>query len=307
MIAHQCPIPQRPSRVVVLGGSGFVGRHVVAHLASLGIETVSVGSTQVDLCAPTAVEPLGQLVRSDDALVFLSALTPEKGRDVRTFMKNLTMGEHVAAALERSPCAHVIYLSSDAVYADGVSLVRETSSTSPAAFYGLMHVARERMLQQAVQSSRTPLLVLRPCGVYGDGDTHNAYGPNRFLRSAIAQRTMTLFGQGEEQRDHLCVEDLARLIGLCLAHRTSGMLNVATGRSVSFGELARMIASLCDEPVHIESQPRQGPVTHRHVDITALVRAFPTFQWTSLAAGLAEMATGMTTSSASAQAGSAHR
>lgn len=296
MIRHDWPTPQQPSRVVILGGSGFVGRYVVAHLASVGIETVSVASTQVDLCAPTAVEQLRQLVRSDDALVFLSALTPEKGRDIRTFMKNLAMGEHVAAALARSPCAHVSYLSSDAVYADGISLVRETSCASPAAFYGLMHVARERMLQQVVQDSRTPLLVLRPCAVYGGGDTHNAYGPNRFLRSAIADRRIRLFGQGEERRDHLFVGDLSRLIGLCLTHRTSGVLNVATGLAVSFGDLARMIASLCDDPVRIESQPRQGSVTHRHFDTTALLRAFPMFRCTPLASGLAETKKGMPTS-----------
>ena len=289
MITHHWPTPQRPPRVVVLGASGFVGRHAVAHLASGGIETVPVASSQIDLCAPTAIEQLRRLIRPDDALVFISALTPEKGRDVRTFMRNLAMGESVAAALERSPCAHVIYLSSDAVYADGISLVRETSCASPAAFYGLMHVARERMLQRALQGSRTPLLMLRPCGIYGAGDTHNAYGPNRFLRSALAERRICLFGQGEERRDHLFVADLRRLIGLCLAHRSTGLLNAATGQAVSFKAVAGLVTALCEGPIPIESAPRQSPVTHRHFDVTALMRAFPSFRMTPISEGLLEM------------------
>ena len=287
MITHQGDPPLPLSRVIILGGSGFIGGYLARHLSTLGIEVVSVASAQIDLCQSAAVAQFERLVRRDDALVFVSALTPERGKDAGTFMKNVTMGQHVAAALERSPCAHVIYLSSDAVYADGVSLVRETSCVSPAAFYGLMHIARERMLQQAAQGSRTPFLILRPCAIYGAGDTHNAYGPNRFLRSAITERRISLFGQGEERRDHLFVGDLSRLIGLCLTHRSTGILNAATGQAVSFRMVAERVAALCESSIQVESLPRQGPITHRHFDTTALVRAFPSFQCSPLASTLA--------------------
>jgi hypothetical protein len=78
------------------------------------------------------------------------------------------------------------------------------------------------------------------------------------------------------------------LIGLCLEHQSEGVVNAATGRSISFAELAERISRLCNEPVQIHALPRQTPVSHRHADTSNLVRAFPKFQCTSLADGLAE-------------------
>lgn len=258
----------------------------MTYVASRGIEAVGLGSAQVNLCEPESVETLKRLIRREDALVIISAVTPDKGRDVQTFMNNVTMGMHVSLFLQHAPCAHVVYVSSDAVYADGLSLIRETSYASPSTFHGLMHLVRERMLLQALAGSQVPLTILRPCALYGPTDTHIGYGPNRFLRSAMRQRLITLFGEGEERRDHVYVGDLSRLIGLCVAHRTSGLLNVATGTAVSFARVAKMVAALIEEPVRLESLPRQSAVTHRHFDTSELVRVFPGFRITPIVEGL---------------------
>ncbi len=290
MLAHRFMIPAPPSRVVVVGGSGFIGTDLVRQLRDRDMETVALASSDLDLCQPESIAALQRVIREDDALVILSAITPDKGKDLRTFMKNLAMGEHLSAALSRSSPAHVIYLSSDAVYAEDVNPVRERSCCSPSSFHGLMHLVRERMLTQALAPSRAPLLVLRPCALYGEGDPHQSYGPNRFLRTARDERRITLLGHGEEKRDHVWVQDLSRLLTLCLLHHSEGVLNVATGTSISFFDLARMIAGLCGHEVQIDCQPRRTPITHRHVDIAALVKAFPSFRLTPLRTGLATMA-----------------
>lgn len=285
-VTHHGSAPDRPLRVVVLGATGTVGRSVMPWFSDLGIDAIGLGSAAVNLCDPSSVDRLRQVIRPDDTLLVLSALTPDKGRDASTFTKNVTMGQYLSQVLQQSPCAHVIYLSSDAVYADGMSLIRESSCASPSTLHGLMHLARERLLREALTPSRTPLLILRPCALYGPTDTHQGYGPNRFLRSAIRERTISLFGEGEEQRDHLYLDDLSRLLGACARQRTSGLLNVASGSAVSFAAVAAMAAELLEEPVQIISRPRQSPVTHRRVDITTLQRAFPSWRMTPLSEGL---------------------
>jgi len=288
VIEHHLVAPESPSRVVVLGASGFVGKNLVSHLADLGIATVPLSSTEIDLCTPESVTALQRVIREDDALVLVSAITPDKGKDIRTLMKNLKMGEHVSTFLEQSACSHVVYISSDAVYEDGANPVRETSCCSPASFHGLMHLARERMLAYALGKSGVPYIFLRPCALYGADDTHNSYGPNRFLRTARKEGIITLFGNGEEKRDHVYIKDFSRLIGLCLMHRSEGILNVATGRSISFFDLAQMVNGLCENEVQIECLPRGMPITHRHFDIALTLRAFPSFQYTPLQTGLSE-------------------
>jgi UDP-glucose 4-epimerase len=278
-----------PARVVVIGATGFVGKDIVRHLNESQVETLPLSSADIDLAKPESVEELRQRVRETDSLVIVSAITPDKGKDTATLMRNLTMGQNVSTFLEEARCAHVVYISSDAVYADDANPVREDSCCDPSSFHGLMHLVRERMLGAAVQRTTVPYVILRPCAVYGASDTHNSYGPNRFLREGLKEHKIKLFGQGEEKRDHIYIKDLSSLAGLCLLYRSRGVLNVATGHSVSFFELAEAIARLCGNRVEIEGSPRANPVTHRHFDINAIHKAFPQFGFTSLNKGLAEM------------------
>ena len=99
---------------------------------------------------------------------------------------------------------------------------------------------------------------------------------------------ITLFGEGEETRDHIYIDDVVAAIELVLQLRSSGLLNLASGHSVSYAELAKMVAALCSFPVEIKGSPRQNPITHRAFDVTALHRSFPTFVFTPLKDGLAK-------------------
>jgi nucleoside-diphosphate-sugar epimerase len=283
--------------VVVLGASGFVGGDLVAHLHDQRIPVIGYASPDVDLLRSESVELLRQIVRHDDVLVFASTITPDKGKDVRTLMKNLTMGEHVAVFVEQSACRQVIYMSSDAVYDDAANPVREDSACNPAGFHGVMHHARELMLRQAVQKSKTPLLCIRATLLYGANDTHNGYGPNRFVRTARKEQLIKLFGQGEEKRDHLHIGNLSKLIDQCIRRRSDGIVNAATGHSTSFREIADFIAE--QQPgTRLECLPRATPITHRYFDTTDLLRAFPTMRFTSLQDGLTTMLTALTTRTA---------
>ena len=278
MLTHHRNASKAP-RVVLLGAQGFLASRLNTALKEADVETRAIGSRDVDLTAGEAAAALGALLREGDAIVFLSALTPDKGKGIDALMANLRMAEHVCAAITTARPSHVVYISSDAVYRDAETFVDETAPADSATLYGTMHALRERMLMQ-VLGTATPLAILRPTLIYGAGDTHNSYGANRFMRAAAADRRIALFGEGEEQRDHVFVDDVIRLLQLVLQHQSSGTVNVVTGKSISFGDLARKIAALAGD-VTLESKPRgPGPILHRHYDPTALLRSFPDFQFT---------------------------
>jgi UDP-glucose 4-epimerase len=289
MLEHLQKLASKPSRVVVLGSKGFLARALVQQLADNGIDSLAVGSSEIDLILPDSVAKMGQLLRPDDCLVITSALTPDKGRDVATLMKNLEMARHLASLLESRGCSQVIYISSDSVYSAEDSLIRESSTRQASDLYSLMHIAREQILIQATAKSQTPLCIVCPCAIYGAADTHNSYGPNRFFRTALKDGKIMLFGNGEEIRDHILVEDVARLIGLCIAHRSIGILNAATGAAQSFHQVADSIAGIVGAEVIIECLPRSGAITHRHFDPTLRIKAFPEFTPTPLIVGLTKM------------------
>jgi nucleoside-diphosphate-sugar epimerase len=284
---HRNHDPQIPGRVVILGASGFIGSSLARHLTRSGCRVDALSSKDLDLRERASAAALRQ--RLDAAvLVIASALTPDRGKGIATFMTNLHMMETVCEGIQGVDLRQVIYLSSDAVYGEVSSPLQETSGTISDSLYGIMHLARETMLAQTVNRD-TPLLILRSCTVYGPEDTHNSYGPNRFVRSALADNKISLFGAGEEMRDHIHVSDVVRLIESGLLYRSEGILNLCTGRSISFLQLAEMIARLAGKAVDIQQQPRSGAVTHRHFDNTLLIRAYPQFQFIPIETALSEM------------------
>ena len=284
-LRHQSPEPTDPPRVVVLGGRGFVGGELLAALGHAGIPTLAPARLEVDLAAADAGDRLAEMLKPTDSVVLLAALTPDKGRGIGPFVANIAIGAAVARALEHVTPAHMVYFSSDAVYPMDGGRISEASCAQPPDLYGMMHLARETLVGTA---ARTPVAVLRPTLLYGAADTHNSYGPNRLRRAAHKEGRIALFGEGEEMRDHVLVDDVVALTLLVLRHRSSGLLNLATGRSISYAELAGKIAAQFERPVEIVGTPRQSPVTHRHFDVTALYKAFPTFRFTPLDEGLAK-------------------
>lgn len=285
MLKHHNEKPATPGRVTILGASGFLGAALCRRLAERGIGTCAPASKELDLAAENAGERLAGLLRKDDALVMLAALTPDRGRDIATLMKNLRMAEAVCAALAKQAVAHVVYISSDAVYPFRSGLVSEETPAEPADLYAAMHRTRELMFQSACGDM--PLAVLRSTLLYGPGDTHNSYGPNRFRRIAAETGKITLGGEGEETRDHMFVDDAAMLVADVIAHRSRGLLNLASGQSETFRAVAGQVAAQFGQAVEVQGSPRGMPVTYRSFDITALLTAFPHFKATTLEAGLA--------------------
>jgi len=280
MLKNQFDPPQAPGRVLLLGKRGVVARKLVPYLESRGLTVRALGSDEIDLLAPEAAGRLAAELRPDDALVMLSCLTPDKGRDIATLMKNLRMAEAVAGAFTQRPCAQVIYMSSDAVYSLSHGLIREDTPAEPSDLYGVMHRARELMLASVVPADK--LLLLRSSVILAEYDTHNSYGPNRFRRQAQKEGRITLGGEGEETRDHIYVGDVAELIRLALVHRSTGILNGATGQSASFQQVAKLVAAGFTPAPEIIFTPRGAPITHRHFDVTALHQAFPALRMTAL-------------------------
>lgn len=267
-------------KVTILGGSGFVGSNLAKRLEQAQFAVTSLSSKDLDLTGESSVETIGAL--DCDVLVFASAITPDRGKDGNAFMKNVLMGKHVADGLRNSSPKQVIYISSDAVYHDDVAMVDETSRTDSTGLYGMSHAVREKLLEEVCKTKNIPLLCLRPCAIYGQNDTHGSYGPNRFLKTAIADKKIALFGGGEETRDHILIDDLCRLILLCIEQETTGVLNAATGKALSFMAVAEAVKAAFKDQVEIATSPRQSPVTHKHFNITKLISLFPDFQFTNL-------------------------
>ncbi|RDV03155.1 NAD-dependent epimerase/dehydratase family protein [Undibacter mobilis] len=279
-LAHAAP----PRRAVVLG-PGFIGNAAGARMSAAGAETLLLGREAVDLLADGADTRLASLLREDDALVVTAAEAPCKSAAM--LARNVRMMGAVCAAIASRKPAYVLYASSDAVYADSDAPLTEESLVAPNSLHGIMHMTREAMLRDVVGAG---FGVIRPTLVYGAADPHNGYGPNRFVRQAARGVPITLFGNGEERRDHILVDDVAELVRLMVWHRSAGILNAATGEVRSFNAIAQAAARFGS--VAISTTPRSGPMPHngyRPFGVAAVTVAFPQFRFTPFETGFDEM------------------
>jgi nucleoside-diphosphate-sugar epimerase len=152
-----------------------------------------------------------------------------------------------------------------------------------------MHLAREVMLRNEYPG---PLALVRPTLTYGLEDPHNGYGPNRFRRLAAEGKEIVLFGEGEEQRDHVAVEDIAELVLRIVLHRSTGAVNAVSGAVVSFRTLAEFIVEKFGSQVAIKGSPRVGAMPHnglRPFAPSVALTAFPGFSFTPWQEGIARM------------------
>jgi nucleoside-diphosphate-sugar epimerase len=274
------------SRVVVLGAKGFVASRLIRLLGRHGLPCRPVGSAEVDLSEPSAAEKLRRIIQPDDAMVVAAGLTPERGRDRATFRKNVAMIDSVCGAVETAPCAHVIYISSGSVYDSRCEDIDESSRCETDDPYGLAHIVREKLLAQACRGAKVGLAIIRPSAIYGAGDTHNSYGPNRFLRSALREGRIALFGEGEEERDHIYIDDVVYLIRLTLLGRRCGVMNAAHGEPLTFRDAALGIRKAVGAEVALVVEPRRVPIRHQRFDTAALRQAFPEFRPTPFETGV---------------------
>ena len=289
MLEHTRKSPVLPKRTVIVGASGFVGRAIARNLEARGSAVKRIGRGEVNLLADDAAARLAAHIRVDDAVVLVSAIAPVKNATM--LADNVKMIAAMAEAITQSPPSYLLNIGSDAVFADFDRPITETDARAPGALHGIMHLTRELMFGDAATCL---FATLRPTLIYGADDPHNGYGPNQFRRKAEAGEPICLFGQGEEQRDHVWVEDVAELAIRMLMQHSVGSLNAATGELITFSDIAHEISRL-HGPVDVQATERTGPMPHngyRAFDISAIARAFPDMIMTSPRDGFKKVADG---------------
>ena len=232
------------ARIVVTGGAGFVGHHLVAALTGRGSTVLvlddlstgradrldpSVALEQVDICAdalaPTikAWKPSGIFHLAAQASVPLGEAHPEL--DLRV---NGAGTLRLVAAARAARVDRIVFTSSGgAVYGERRTHASESSPLRPGSVYGIHKLLGEHY----VRNSKVAHAIARPSNVYGPGQDANGEGAvvAAFMEALRAGRPLIIHGDGSQERDFLYVSDLVEALLLLGSMRRIGTWNVAAG------------------------------------------------------------------------------
>ena len=245
---------KKNSRIIILGGGSFVASGFISLLKKNKIKFLSISKKKIDLTNINSIKKLSSLLKINDTLVFVSAIAPVK--NFKMLIQNLAMCRNVFEVLKKKKIDYLLYVSSDAVYSDSKKPLTEKSKTEPDNLHGFMHLMRENILKLL----NIKLCIVRPTLVYGSNDSHNGYGPNQFIRLAQFKKDISLFGKGEERRDHIHVHDVGNAIYFLVKKRYVGTVNLVTGNVYSFFRIAEKIKNLYK--VKLKYVKRNGPMPH---------------------------------------------
>lgn len=225
----------RLMKFLVVGSNGFLGSSISTLLKKNNEKVVNI-NRQTFLAIRNNSTNSIEIGKKFDAIIFCAAKVPSTNQE--DFEENMKLVNEFIKLIEGISFKYILNLSSDAVYADFSRPISETDLPNPSTPHGIMHFFRETILKTHFKEKMGNL---RPTLVYGPGDTHNSYGPNRFIRDGLAGRPIQVIGKGEELRDHIYINDVAEIALAMLKTRTLGDLNAATGKINSFMEIAQIV------------------------------------------------------------------
>jgi nucleoside-diphosphate-sugar epimerase len=307
---------QANSRALVTGGAGFIGSHMVDKLVEAGAEVTVLDNLDTGRMENIAqhkgnrnfrfvkgdIRDFGlvkKLVKDVDAVFNLAAIASVQLSVEDPLLVNDVNVKGTLNLLKASADSDVkrfVQASSAAVYGDAQTLpVREDFMPKPLSPYAVSKLAAESYAMVFNRVYGLETVCLRFFNVYGPRQANNPYSGviTIFVNDLLGNLPPRIFGDGEQTRDFVFVDDVVSATMLALTERCAvgEIFNVASGKATSINEIVRILQELMGKeslkPVHEEA--REGDIRHSWASIEkakALLGYDPMF---TLEKGLGEL------------------
>lgn len=299
-------------RVLLIGGSGFIGRNLACKLVDTGFEVTvmarhpfSVGKeytgiqfilgnifVDAELCKrATDYEYVIYLVCSIKPASNLMNCMESYGKDIGALV-------NVLENLKENPESKLLFISSGGtVYGNQRKRrIDENSSTCPINHYGVLKLTQEKILLMYNECYGMQNVIFRVANPYGMGqDRHSGIGAvTAFLDAVMCHEKITIYGDGENVRDFIAIEDVASLIAdylkCSLLNEKFHVYNIGTGIGTSLKDLIHMIEEITSQKAIVEYvRARTVDVKRNVLDISRIQELLGnTFTGQSLEKGISE-------------------
>jgi dTDP-glucose 4,6-dehydratase len=287
-------LTQQNSRVLVAGGAGFIGSHIVDRLIKADAEV-----TVLDNLYTGQIENVKQheqnrnfrfvkgdirsfrlvkkLVKNVDAVFNLAAVVSVPRSVEKPLLANDVNVKGTLNLLKASLDSGVkrfIQSSSASVYGDAEALpVQEDFAPKPLSPYAVSELAAENYTKVFYHVYGLETVCLRYFNVYGPRQTYSPYSGaiTIFANQLLHNQPPTILGDGEQTRDFVFVDDVvsANMFGLTKQSAVGEVFNISAGKATSINKLVQMLQKIMGKtnlnPIH--KKPRAGDIRFSYANI----------------------------------------
>ena len=279
--------------ILVTGGAGFIGSNLVRRLLQEGYRSVTVldnlstgylenlegleGSLRFVEGDVRDRELVGKLCK-DSAYIFHMAAHVGNVKSIEApdsdAAINITGTLNILDATKDSgKLRRLVYSSSAACYGEPLYLpVDEKHLLSPDSPYGVSKMAAEKYVMCYEKTHGVPVACLRYFNAYGTNQRYDAYGNVLpiFVERILEGKGITVFGDGEQTRDFVNVDDIVQANILAMElDGPGGIFNVATGEQTTINGLVELLRGQVGRHFEVEyAAPRKGEVRDSYADIS---------------------------------------
>ena len=277
------------------GGAGFIGSHTLDRFLAEGFEVVvwdklRSGSLDNIILHNNRADfkfvfgdvrdarLVNYLVSGVDYVVHLAALVgvPESLRNpYLTYDINVNGTLNLLKACAGAGVKRFVYASSCAVYGNADKLpIKETCPPKPLSPYALSKLKAENYVQKYFKDFGLEIVCLRYFNVYGPRQTYSEYSGviTQFINGIKKNLPLEVFGDGEQTRDFVYVEDVveANMLALKCENAKGEVFNIGTGVATSIKQLAQTLLELANRKdlEILQREAREGDVRHSVADIS---------------------------------------
>ena len=279
-------------RLLVTGGAGFIGSHLVSHLAANGarvrvIDNLSTGNEARLSRVRRSIEFIeGDLADSqtcDEAVhgmdyVLHQAAVPSVQRSIKDPLEshraNVTATLNLLESCRKAGVRRLVYAASSSAYGDTEVLPKnEEMPAHPLSPYALQKLVGENYCRLYSDLFGLETVALRYFNVFGPWqDPNSEYSAviPKFIKRLLAGERLTVFGDGEQSRDFTFIENVvhANLLALRAKDASGKVFNIGCGTRFSLNQLIRYLEKLIGITAQVEYLPaRRGDVRNSLADI----------------------------------------
>ncbi len=278
-------------KVIVTGGAGFIGSHIVDRLIDDGHTVIVIDNESAechehfyyndkshnykfDICDYENIRPLFEGVDYVFHLAAEARIQPSLTNPLLTVRTNSVGTTTVLQCAREAGVKRVIYSSTSSAYGrkhylnnfwwKGLTEDMEDDCLTP---YSVSKVSGEKMCKMYSELFGLDTAILRYFNVYGEREpTKGQYAPviGKFLRQVALGEPMTIVGDGEQRRDFTYIKDVVDANILCMkceGELGGEMFNIGTGKNYSINEIANLISSKPEDKVYIPERKGESRVT----------------------------------------------